>query len=247
MTDTVRVGHADLLAATLLAYAVALAAFLLVPPYLGASVGPPAEFTLQEAIDLFTPLVVIPLAWWAIALTGGLGRVGTVAFLVAAALWIEGQGIHLAANGINDAVPDDARTAFEQTEPGDVALWLDEVLSHWMWHAGWLALSGLMLSAATVAEAPAGGRTSTPAAVAGAIHGAAFFVVTVEGATTILAIPGTVVLLAWSALAGRRGRLGQPIVPFFLVSSVVALVAYAGWAALNGGRLPEFTEVGLFG
>ena len=55
--------HADQLPAALLAYAFALAAFLLVPPYLKASVGPPQAFTLQEAADLFTPLAVIPLAW----------------------------------------------------------------------------------------------------------------------------------------------------------------------------------------
>ena len=87
--------HADRLPAALLAYAIALAAFLLVPPYLKASVGPPQAFTLQEAVDLLTPVVVIPLAWLVFDLAGGFGRRGIVAFLVIAAVWVEGHGIHL--------------------------------------------------------------------------------------------------------------------------------------------------------
>ena len=128
--------RADQLPRALLAYAVALAAFLLVPPYLKAFVGPPQAFTLQEAADLFTPLVVIPLAWLVFDLAGGFGRRGLVAFLVIAALWVEGQGIHLAANAIGDAFPPGGAETFYQTVPGDLDLWLDETLSHWMWHVG---------------------------------------------------------------------------------------------------------------
>jgi hypothetical protein len=64
---------ADRLPVALLACPVALAAFLLAPPYLEASVGPPQAFTLQEAADLLTPLVVLPLAWCVFDLAGGLG------------------------------------------------------------------------------------------------------------------------------------------------------------------------------
>ena len=54
-----------------------------------------AGCTLQEAIDLLTPLIVIPLAWYVFDLSGGLGPAGLVAFLVIAAAWIEGQALHL--------------------------------------------------------------------------------------------------------------------------------------------------------
>ena len=46
--------YASRLPAALLSYSIALAAFLIVPPYLKASVGPPQAFTLQEAADLLT-------------------------------------------------------------------------------------------------------------------------------------------------------------------------------------------------
>jgi hypothetical protein len=217
-----------------------------VPPYLKASVGPPEAFTLQEAVDLFTPLVVIPLAWLVFDLTGGLGRRGLVAFLVVAALWVEGQGIHLAANAIGDAFSHDAAEVFYQTVPGDLDLWLDETLSHWMWHAAWVALAILLLAAATRGTVGRPDHTSVTAVVAGLVHGATFFLVSVEGVTALLGIPASILILAWCLLAGRRGLLRQPVVTFFLVSAVVTLLGYSVWGALNDWTLPEFSKVGLF-
>jgi len=237
--------RAERLPAALLAYSFALAALLLIPPYLKASVGPPQAFTLQEAADLLTPLVVIPLAWLVFDLAGGLGRRGLVAFLVIAALWVEGQGIHLAANAIGDAFPGDTAQAFYRTVPGDLDLWLDETLSHWMWHAAWVALSLLMLAAATRDPVVPPDRTSAKAAVAGLVYGATFFLVSVEGVTALLGIPASILILAWCVVAARRGLVRKPVFTFFVVATVVTLVGYVGWGALNGWTLPEFSKVGL--
>jgi hypothetical protein len=237
----------DRLPLALLAYAVALAVLLLVPPYLKASVGPPSGFTLQEAVDLLTPLIVLPLAWYVFDLAGGLGRMGFVVFLVIAIVWTEGQAIHLATNAIGDTVPPDLAEAFIQTAPGELAHWFDEELSHLMWHAAWVALSFLLLFAASRTPAVPASRTSLTAVAAGFVHGATFFIVSVEGVTTLLGIPASIILLAWSASLARQGLAGRPVVVFFLVSSIVTLVGYVGWAALNGGTLPEFSKVGLFG
>lgn len=239
--------HAVRLPAALLAYAIALAAFLIVPPYLKASVGPPPAFTLQEAADLLTPLVVIPLAWLVFDLAGGLGRRGLVAFLVLGALWVEGQGIHLAANAIGDAFSHAAAEAFYQTVPGELDLWLDETLSHWMWHGAWVGLSVLMLAAATRGASGTPRRASATAVAAGLIYGATFFLVTVEGATTLLGIPASLLALAWCLVAARRGLVRQPVITFFLVSAIVTLIGYVAWGALNDWTLPEFSKVGLFG
>ena len=246
MATIVTSPRANQLPWALLAYAVALAACLLVPPYLKASVGPPTAFTLQEAADLFTPLIVIPLAWLVYDLAGGSGRTGLVAFLAIAAVWIEGQGIHLAANAIGDAFPHDAVKTFYQTVPGDLDQWLDETLSHWMWHAAWVALSILILAAATRSPIAAASRPSV-AGLAGFVHGVTFFLVTVEGVTTLLGIPASILILAWTALTARQGLAARPVVAFFLVASVVTLLGYLGWGALHNWTLPEFSKVGLFG
>ena len=246
MVGSVLARRGDRLPAALFAYAVALAALLLVPPYLKASVGPPPAFTLQEAADLLTPLVVIPLVWLVFDLAGGFGRRGLIGFLVIAALWVEGQGIHLAANAIGDAFSHDAADAFYQTVPGDLDLWLDETLSHWMWHVAWVAMSIVVLAAATRGPVVPPARTSVTAAVAGIIHGVTFFVVSVEGVTTLLGIPASILILAWSVLAGRRGLTRQPVVTFFIATMVVTILGYVGWGALNNWTLPEFSKVGLF-
>ena len=247
MTAAISPQRTDRLPWALLAYAVALAVLLLVPPFLMAPFGPPTGFTLQEAVDLLTPLIVLPLAWYVFDLTGGLRRMGALAFLVVAIVWTEGQAIHLATNAIGDAVPPDALDAFLLTAPGDLAHWFDEELSHWMWHLAWVALSVLLLFAASRTPAVPGAGPSITAAVAGLVHGLTFFIVTVEGVTTLLGIPASIALLVWSASLARRGLGGRPVVLFFLVSSIVSLIGYAGWAALNGGTLPEFTKVGVSG
>ncbi len=256
---------ADRIGTALLAYAVALAAVLLIPPYIkasvGTAVGAPPGFTGQEALDLLTPVVVLPLAWRVLDLVAPLGRRSTLLFFVIAAVWVEGQAIHLGTNAIGDAFQSESTAnAFYATDPGALDHWLDEVLSHWLWHVAWVALTAMLLAVATLpalaggrvgdSRGPSGLRASEPAfeprsALAGLVHGVTFFLVSVEGVTTLLGIPASVGLLAWAAVGRRAGR-GGTVTAFMLISTVVTLVGYVVWAALNHGQLPEFSKVGLF-
>ena len=68
-----------------------------------------------------------------------------------------------------------------------------------------------------------------------------------EGVTTPLGIPASILILAWSLLEARHGRARQPVVTFFFATTVVTLIGYVGWAALDRWTLPEFSKVGLFG
>ena len=238
----------DLLPVALLAYGAMLAVFLLVPPLppFKGSPGEPVGFTFQELLDLFTPVVIIPLAWLVFDLAGGLGRgrVGTVLFLIAAAAWIEAQGMHLAANAIGDAFPSIAtRDAFYGTVPGDLDHWLDEVLSHWVWHIGWIAISVLIILAAMRNRGPREEPVTAPALAGGVLQGATFFIVTVEGVTTAIGIPFSIALLAWALIARWRALARQPVVGFYLLTALVALAGYFVWAAVNDWTLPEFSTV----
>lgn len=234
--------RADRLPAVLLAYAVALAAFVLLPPLFRgpASAALPVGFTLQEGLDLLTPLVVIPLAWYAMDLGGGLGRIGLVAFLLVAVLWVEGQAIHLAANGIGDAFPSPADAdVFYRTPPGDLAHWLDEVASHWLWHLAWSGMSILLLATAMSGHGRSASGGGPLTGLAGLIHGGTLFMATTEGVTTMIGIPVSVGILLWTLVAVALGRSRSPIVTFLAVSSLATLLAYLGWAAANGWTLPE--------
>jgi hypothetical protein len=236
--DVVDIRRARQLPVALFAYANALAVFLLIPPLLRQSVGPPDGFTLQEAADLFTPMVVLPLAWWVLDGLGGLSRRELLAFLLIAIGWVEGQAIHLATNAIGDIFsPGEARNTFYATAAGDLDHWFDEGLSHWLWHLAWAALSVLILSRATARRdwrMPAGALSL----VAGLIYGLTFSFVTVEGETTPLSIPLSVLFVAWTARETLAGST-NPAFRFFLVSSAVTLLAYAGWAAAYGWPFAE--------
>jgi hypothetical protein len=235
--------RADRLPLALLSYAVALAVFLLVPPTFRATIGPPRWFTLQEAADLLTPVVVIPLAWLVLVSAGGLRGRTLLGFLVIAAVWVEAQGIHLAANAIGDAFEKGAaRDAFYATDAGDLDHWLDEVLSHWLWHLAWAALSILMLWTATREPTGTAGTGRATSALGGLVHGVTFFFVTAEGATAAVGIPVSLLLLAWSGREVMRGS-DHPIVQFFGVASATTLLADIGWAALHGWQLIEPCEV----
>jgi hypothetical protein len=226
----------------LLAYAIALAVFLLVPPTIKATVGPPVAFTGQELFDLFTPVVVLPLAWLVVAATGASNRRWTVAFVAIAGLWAGAQGIHLAANAIGDAFPAGAaRDAFYATEAGDLDHFLDEDLGHWAWHVAWALLSILLLVRAAERLPDDAARVVRPswlAVTAGVIHGLTFAIVTTEGGTTALGIPLSLVLLVASAGFVSRRRT-HPVIQFLGVSSLATLIASIAWAAANGGQLVE--------
>jgi hypothetical protein len=233
------------LSRALLSYSVAIAVFLLIPPTIKSAVGPPDAFTGQELVDLFTPVVVLPIAWLVLSLGGRLDRPAAVAFAAIAGLWAGAQGIHLAANAIGDAfLAGPARDAFYGTKAGELDHFLDEDLGHWGWHVAWALLSILLL--VTAVRAGAFSRPSTvttlTAAVAGVVHGATFAIVTTEGGTAGLGIALSIALLG---AAGYRLRTGSrhPTLVFLAASSAVTLVAYLAWAIANGGRLVEPCEV----
>ena len=193
---------------------------------------------MQEAVDLLTPVVVLPLAGWVLECLGGLRRADLIAFLVIAIVWVEGQAIHLATNAIGDVFArGEARETFYATQAGDLDHWFDETLSHWLWHLAWAALSILMLVVASrrrdwpTASGALGG-------FAGLLHGATLFFVTTEGETAALGVPLSILLLAWTARETAAGSR-NPAIRFFLVSAVTTLAGYAVWAAVNGGRLAE--------
>ncbi len=242
------------LAWRLLAYAVALTAFLLIPPYLKPDVGLVPGFTQQEAVDIVTPIVVIPLAWLVFQGIGATSARWTVAFLAVAALWVEGHGIHLGTNAIGDEFGPLANV-FYATPPGDLAHWLDEILSHWLWHVAWVALTVMFVVASlpvirAAGASPGGARGSVVseavAGLGGLVYGATFFIVTVEGVTTALGIPAALALLAWTGWLARPSGSRHPVVVFVLVSAAATLLGYVAWGALHGWTMPEFSKVGLF-
>lgn len=226
-------------------YAIAFVAFLIVPvAFRFQAPWPfPAGFYWQEVLDLLTPLVLIPLSWWLCGLDDErAGNLGRIVFLVLAALWVEGQGMHLAANSI--ARPWEGAAA----PVGALAHYYDEILSHYVWHAAMAGLWALAIVRSFAYPYRTGRfprRLAIPALV---VLGVAWFVVVIESGTGPFDVPFTAVafayVLAEVIVRGRRHVEQSPVAAILGGSFGISLGLFVGWAAMWGGSLPQFTEVG---
>jgi hypothetical protein len=215
-------------------FATAFLVLFIAPPFTPYVFPPYPLMHWADVIDLVTPLVLIPLYWLLFSASGVPSLRWTLAFLVLAAAWADGHGIHLAANSIGHlAVPGSAR---------DLTEFYDEKLGHYIWHVAVMGLSVLVLlqnrSAAREGHLLAG-------AAAAAVYGFAFFLIVVEGGTAPLGVPFAVAMTFLGLRIGVRRVLRTPILAVFGSGYAVALLLFAIWFVYWGGRLPQFSEIGL--
>jgi hypothetical protein len=202
----------------------------------------------QDALDLLTPLVLIPLYWllFRLASTDESTRGEEVAFMVLAALWVLGHGMHLAANSIDNLIEGLARTQqVDVTGTGIYTLtyFLDEHLSHYTWHAGVLGLAALLIYREY--RRPAGIATIWWATILGGlVYGFTYFCIVLEGQTVPLGLPFALAITLLGLVWGRHKLAQRPLLAFFLVACLVAVLLFAGWGLYWGG-FPQFTEAGL--
>jgi hypothetical protein len=225
----------------ILVFSVAFAVFFVVPPFLSSQFGPYPLMKLADVFDLLTPVVLIPL-YWLLYQVGQEKRPSlrqAVAFMILAALWVQGQGMHLAANSIGHLLQDmTGSDAYILTD------FYDETLGHILWHAGVMGLSALLLVRQW--QNPFSGQRASLRLLlpAGIIHGLTFFAIVIEGGTALLGIPFALIVILAGLVWGRGKLREQPLLLFFLVSYVVAMLFMAGWGVYWGG-LPEFSELGF--
>lgn len=247
------------------AFAYAFAWFIIAPVVLSEPLPGFPLLQVSEAVDLFAPVVLLPLYWvlFARARAGGPRASAAVAFLAFAALWGVGHGVHLAANSIGhltrENMPERLTALVE---------FYDETLGHYLWHTGVFGLAALLAWRAAAAgdEADVGAAAGGAGGVDGSVavvgaaarslvlpalaHGTTLALMMIEGDTAPIGIPFAAVLVAAigrRALRAPRRRawlLERPVAAFLLASYVVALALIAGWAIAWRG-LPEFSEVGI--
>ncbi|MCU1692742.1 MAG: hypothetical protein JWM64_1833 [Frankiales bacterium] len=163
---------------------------------------------VADLLDLAVPPLVLAPALLALHRCGT-DRRGWVLAAVGALLYVEGHGVHLAANSIDNARGDAA----------PVHLW-DEVVGHGLWYSG----LALLVVALARAAAPVPLRT-TPTACALALLVGATWTTNAVGADRLV-VPAALVALALSGY-GRR------LLP--TTSGRLLLVAFLPAALLLGG------------
>ena len=202
----------------------------------------------QDAFDILTPLVLIPVYWLLFKYAGGdrPGLAEEIIFCVFSGLWVEGQGMHLSANSIDNLIEALARNQVLNIKPTDIyslTYFFDEHLSHYMWHIGLIGLAALLVYREW--RRPAGSVTVWWAIItAGIIYGFTYFCMFLEGQSVALGLPFAAIGLAFALVAGRK-KLGQrPVLAFFFVTCLLAFLLFTGWGLYWGG-FPQFTDVGL--
>lgn len=231
-----------------LVFAVLSAVFFLLIVFFGNPLPLYPLMSYQDALDLLTPLVLIPIYWLLFKLALGQGSIRweEITFMVLAAVWVEGQGMHLAANSINNLIENlagDQGINILGTDIYRLTYFIDEHLSHYLWHIGVVGLAALLIYRDW--RRPAGIATSWWAVITGGvIYGFTLFCIFLEGQTVALGLPFALIvsllgLVWWRKLLGQK-----PVLAFFFVSCLVAAALFTGWGLYWGG-FPQFTEVGL--
>jgi hypothetical protein len=202
----------------------------------------------QDVADLLTPLVLMPVYWlmFKYAASRESSRVEEIVFVVAAAIWVLGHGMHLAANSINNLAEVLARTQrinILGTSLYQLTYFYDEHLSHYLWHSGILGLAGLLICREW--RSPRGITTIWwTTTLAGFLYGITLFCVFLEGQTVPLGFPFAVLVTLMTLIWGRK-QLGQrPFLAFFFIACLVAEILFACWGLYWSG-FPQFTDVGL--
>lgn len=224
-----------------LVFAVLFAIFIVSPAFFNKQFAPYPLIKVGDVIDLFTPLVLIPVYWLLFQIDEA--RKPTtreaVLFLALAALWVEGQGIHLVANAIGHLTHDIVGSDVES-----LTHFFDEVLSHYLWHIGLVGLSALLLYRQW--RTPFSDERSGLGfeITAGLMHGLNYFVTIVEAATAPLGVPFALAVVVFALVRGRGQLRQQPLLAFFFVAYATAVVLFLIWGIYWGG-LPEFSKVGI--
>jgi hypothetical protein len=202
----------------------------------------------QDALDVLTPLVLIPLYWILFKYGAGEGSrlMEEMAFMVLAAFWVAGQGMHLSANSINnlaEALAKKQVVDITGTSIYQLAYFFDEHMSHYMWHIGVVGLAALLIYREW--RQPAGIATTWWVAILGGLmYGFTYFCIFLEGQTVVVGLPFALIITLLTLIWGRKKVAQQPILAFFFIACLVAVVLFGGWGLYYRG-FPQFSDVGL--
>jgi hypothetical protein len=202
----------------------------------------------QDVFDVLTPLVLIPIYWlmFRFAVNERPGRAEEIAFLVLAVIWVEGHGMHLSANSIDNLIDALARNPATNIKGSDVyrlVFFFDERLGHYIWHLGMLGLAALLIYLERV-HAVDSVTNWWSSIAAGIVYGFTYFCIFIQARTVFLGLPFAIIVVLIALLLDRKKLARRPLLAFFFVAFLVAIILIGGWWLYWGG-LPQFTTVGL--
>jgi hypothetical protein len=201
----------------------------------------------QDVFSVLPPLIFIPIYWLLFKHASPKTSLRQeIAFMILAAIWVEGQGMHQAANAIGNLIESLARNQVINITATDIyhlTYFLDEHVSHYMMHTGMLGLAALLIYREW--HAPAEAATIWWAAIsAGLVFGFFHFSTFIEGQTVALGLPFCLTVVLLTAGWGRNKLAQRPLLAFFFITCLTALLLLTVWGLWQGG-FPQFSDVGL--
>lgn len=237
---------------TILGFAISFTVFIIAPALLPQPLAAGPAPRLGDVVDMLTPFVLIPWYYWLYrsaedwAFEPASGPL-TGLFMVAAILFIYGQGMHLAANSISHFLGD-----VPGADAYAITYFYDEVLSHYVWHLGALGFAGVLLwrhyqpVKKGVNMWHIGGRQRRLLGVAAALYGLTVALAAIEGQTVLLDLPAAILIAVLFGLFWWRQRHlpGAPVFSFLGMGYIAATVVLAGWGLYWRG-FPQFSDLGI--
>ena len=222
----------------ILIFAVVFVILMINPAFLDQQFGLYPLMKVGDVTDILTPLILIPLYWLLFRRGKPASTLENILFLVFAALWVEGQGMHLSANSIGHLL-DDAKGTDAQL----LTHFYDEVLGHYLWQFGLVALSGLLIWR-QIENPLQEGLTSVWAEIVSALlYSVVYFIIIIEGGTVPLGLPFAMIVTVVGVMR-RKSLRTQPITLFFAAAYGLALILFVIWF-LRWGGFPQFSDLGL--
>lgn len=222
--------------------------FLVMPTFLSGSAH--ELLTWEAVLDFFTSLAFIPVVYLLYHRLKNLApekeepgkfiKNGARTLLfIAIILFIDGHGIHLAANSI---------AIFVQDIPGSEiyrAVYLfDEVISHFLWDGGVFLISlALMVLAVKTKQSPLNRPQFFLLLLGAVLYGFTFTVNGIEGQTIVFTFPAAVLGCMLSLVLNLREKGKNQVLLFFLLGYFLSLILFSYWGIMHGG-FPEFSELG---
>ena len=195
----------------------------------------------QDVIDILAPLVLIPIYFllYRIDLKIPFNFSGLILFIVFATFWVAGHGMHLSANSINNLL---AQSGMDTGNIYKLTYFLDEYLSHYIWHIGIVGLSALLVYRQWENPFIEGKAMLLPIVLGGLIYGFSYFLIIMEGNTAPLGVTFSIIVTLFILIWARKGLSQQPVVTFFLVSYALSTILFLIWGVMWGG-LPPIMDV----
>ncbi len=229
------------LSALMLAFAILFLVFFIVLVFLRVPFSPYPLMNVQDAVDVLTPLVLLPfyLLLYRISPKTPFSVPGLIIFIIFAAFWAAGQGMHLSANSINNLL---GQKGMETGDIYKLTYFYDELLSHYLWHIGIVGLSALLIFRQWKNPFTEEKVSLWPIILGGLIYGFSYFLIIMEGNTAPLGVTFSVLATLFIIIWARKRLSQQPLVTFFLISYALAMLLFLIWGIMNGG-LPPIMDV----